>query len=554
MQRLFLVFNVLLVVILPLTLQHETDIISDEVDCPTWMYAVNSSNGTSHCICGVPHNHEIICDSIRKEVKIIDGLVMSYDEETNKVIAGYTLFGLTKKSTDKMDEVYRNVPLNKTLLKDMCYRFHREGQLCGACRKDHFPQIYTFDFSCKRCSNSGNGWILLILLTFGPITLFYIFTLLFKFNANLPNIHAHVLVAHLIYSPQILRLYSVQYNRDIVEKLVAFTYGIWNFDFLSAFHTKLCTPLTTLQALSLGYVAPCYALLLIIITYAIIELHSRGCKIVVLLSNLFRKCARHLNIPKNDRSSIIDVFATFLLLSYNRLLSTHIDLLMYVEPFDHSGTKIGKYLYYDPTTEYFGKEHRPYGILALSIFLFCSLIPLLLLLFYPMKCFQRCLNRFKLNWYGLCIFVDSFAGCYKDGTEPGTRDCRYFAALFLLLRILTYLTLYTLPPTCAGTINAIIIVLFMTLFVACQPYKDKYAAYNWITTIMLALSSAVYVALLGVSLSQIKTLSYTKFSSWVLFVLVFIPQLYISTVTLKWLSSICVARGRNSELTPLLTN
>ena len=58
---------------------------------------------------------------------------------------------------------------------------------------------------------------------------------------------------------------------------------------------------------------------------------------------------------------------------------------------------------------------------------------LLLLLFYPMKWFQKCLNCLRLSHVALHTFVDSFAGCYKDGTEPGTRDCRYFAALYLLV-------------------------------------------------------------------------------------------------------------------------
>ena len=552
MQRLVFAFTFSSLVIFPLSWQHENDTHSDEGDCPTWTYPVSSSN-TTYCACGVSRNQQITCDSSSKEVKIVDGLAMTYDEETDKVIAGFTLFGLTAKSSKKMDRVYRRVPLNKTLLNDnICYRFHREGQLCGACKEDHIPQIYWFIFSCKQCSNSGSDWIFLILLVFGPITLFYILTILFKFNANLPSLHAYILVAHLLYSPQILRFYSVQYNIRIVDKVFIFTYGIWNFDFLSVFETKLCIPLTTLEALTLGYVTPCYALLLIITTYVIIELHSRGCKMMVLFSNLFQKCTHCLKIPRNNKSSIINVFATFLLLSYNRILSSHVDMLMYVEPFDHKGTKIGKYLYYDPTAKYFGREHLPYGILAFLIFLFCSLIPLLLLLFYPMKCFQQCLNHLKLNWYGLCIFVDSFTGCYKDGTEPGTQDCRYFAALFLLLRILTYLTLYILPPTCAIAINAIIIMLFMAFFVACQPYKAKFAAYNWITGIMLALTSAAYMALLGVLLSQIKTLSYTRFSFLVLLVLMFIPQLYICTITLRWLGSIVC--GHRSEMTPLLTH
>ena len=34
----------------------------------------------------------------------------------------------------------------------------------------------------------------------------------------------------------------------------------------------------------------------------------------------------------------------------------------------------------------------------------------------------------------LWIHLDSFQGCYKDGTELGTRDYRWFSAVYLALR------------------------------------------------------------------------------------------------------------------------
>ena len=39
-------------------------------------------------------------------------------------------------------------------------------------------------------------------------------------------------------------------------------------------------------------------------------------------------------------------------------------------------------------------------------------------------------NIFPFRWY-IIIFVDSFQDCFKDGTEPGTCDCRWFASLIL---------------------------------------------------------------------------------------------------------------------------
>ena len=57
------------------------------------------------------------------------------------------------------------------------------------------------------------------------------------------------------------------------------------------------------------------------------------------------------------------------------------------------------------------------------------LVVLIILLFlYPCRCFH-------LRLLPLHAFVDAFQGCYKDGTN-GTRDCRYFAGLQLVLRLL----------------------------------------------------------------------------------------------------------------------
>ena len=130
--------------------------------------------------------------------------------------------------------------------------------------------------------------------------------------------------------------------------------------------------------------------------------------------------------------------ATFILLLYNKILSVSFDLLVFTRPFNSTGKITGIYLYNDATVVYFGKQHLPYGIMAILFFLVFNILPFLLLLFYPMKCFQSCLNQLKLSHIILHTFVESFMGYYKDGTEPGTKDCRYFAAMFLLLRISFY--------------------------------------------------------------------------------------------------------------------
>ena len=118
--------------------------------------------------------------------------------------------------------------------------------------------------------------------------------------------------------------------------------------------------------------------------------------------------------------------------------------------------------------------------LYLGVFLLLSftvlLVSVIILFLYPCLCFQRCLNCLHLRSLTLHTFVDAFQGCYKDGTN-GTRDCHYFAALQLVLRLLFPLAFsFTEKLTISVFLSFVVMALYITLFVIAQPYK--YAAYN----------------------------------------------------------------------------
>ena len=80
------------------------------------------------------------------------------------------------------------------------------------------------------------------------------------------------------------------------------------------------------------------------------------------------------------------------------------------------------------------------------------------------------MNRYNINSPALNKFMDTFQGYYKDGTN-GTRDCRCFAAMFLILRILVNISLVI---SLIAFSNALVIILLqMFLLSMFQPYKDK---------------------------------------------------------------------------------
>ena len=126
------------------------------------------------------------------------------------------------------------------------------------------------------------------------------------------------------------------------------------------------------------------------------------------------------------RNSIIKTFATFLLLSYVKVFCVSSNLLIPTHVYSVHGSLLGVYLQYDTTIAYLGEEHLPYDVLV--VFVMLVFILFLYYFCYRIQCGAfRCLGCCGIRWHALLIFIDTFQGCYKDGTN-GNRDCWYFAA------------------------------------------------------------------------------------------------------------------------------
>ena len=129
-------------------------------------------------------------------------------------------------------------------------------------------------------------------------------------------------------------------------------------------------------------------------------------------------------------------------------------------------------LYYNGTTSYFSKEHLPYTTLAIIVLLVLTLLPILLLCLYPCRCFQRLLNRCHLRSQALHMFMDAFQGCYKNGTNK-TRDCRYFAALYLITRVAVHVSLVFSSVSLTNSVFALLLAIMVLLLSCFHPYKNK---------------------------------------------------------------------------------
>ena len=402
--------------------------------CSPWKHF---NNKTKSCQCGSGLDGIILCST--DEVGLIHRFCMTQNKEQTKVVVGPCPCNSNAPSYYG-SHMYISIPSNITQLdKGMCGYTNRTGQLCGQCVVGYSPPVYSYYPQCVNCTAGTNNWAKFLAASLLPTTVFLIGVLIFRFRATSPLLNGYILFCQIITSPPLLRLvayhiYKHHYENNYVGYFASIYFGclgIWNLDFFRMAYTPFCLyPNTsTLKVLSLDYIIAAYPLALIILTYTLVRLHYHNCRLVVWLwrpsISCFARCRRQWDI----QNSLVDAFATFLLLSYVKYLSVSFDILMPTFSWDAELKLQPPVLYYDGTVEYFGLVHLPYALLALAVLFVFTFLPILLLCLYPCHCFQRFLNRYHLSSPALHTFMDTFQGGFKDGTN-GTRDCRYFAALF----------------------------------------------------------------------------------------------------------------------------
>ena len=466
--------------------------LNDDTCQKTWMYG---SNGT--CQCGSSVHGYVSCSNISNQVAILRCHCMTYDS-TIDVVLGSCPYGcgyFNDSSSWSGGEIYHLLPLNTTDLNHgMCGRLNRDYRLCSRCIEGFSPLVYSYDLHCVKCNDKYN-WLKYVAIAYIPLTVFYLIVILFRINATEPYLYGFITLNQGLASPTNLRaiFITVTGGSALALRLIAIPYTIWNLDFVRSLSLNICLDLTTLQTLALDYAIAIYPLLLVLVTYVAIELHDRGCRVLIWLWRPFHRCCVQFTRMMDIKSSIIKAFATFLLLSYVKFINTTVDMLLPVKVYNSSGKPVGWYVYYDTSYKYFGPKHLPFCILSIGFFLVFVFAPLVLLFLYPLRLFQRCLSKSRLRSYTLHTFVDTFQGHYKDGTEPGTSDCRWFAAVYFLGRIIILHAIFgiTQDVLCYGLtgISILLIVLVTAMF---QPYKSINVN-NYHISIQLVLAIACFL-------------------------------------------------------------
>lgn len=442
-------------------------------ECPTW-FVPESNGGAVNCLCKESLKEFVLCDEHFAALSL--RACMTYNESD-----GATLIGGCQYNNHRANykQTYVILPPNISELNEfMCGGLNRTGLQCSQCESDLGPAVLSYTHECLTCLVSTFGWLLYVFLVTFPSSIMFSIIVLCSVRITSAPMNGFVFVCQVFTtivnsSPyQYLNIaFSTPAHNFFVLLLTC--YGILNLDYFRYVIPPFCisSKLTVIHLIALEYTVAFYPLFFLTFVYVCVKLYDRGCRLLVCICRLFKLCFRY---QWDFRTSLIHAFAAFLLLSYAKLLSVSHRLLAYGELYNRTGDQQGHtVLYYDHSVTYFSSQHLPFAALAIFVLVLFVMLPMLVLLLYPTRLFQKCLGCFRFRWHALHIFADAFQGCYKNGTT-GTRDYRYFAGIYLLVRVII-ITAYTInaPVTFRLLVRLLVPITVSLLFSLLRPYKDN---------------------------------------------------------------------------------
>ena len=464
--------------------------LNDIMDCPPWTILNETSN---NCECGSDLKGIVQCNSKTLEVSVKACYCMTYSEKLNGTFVSYCLYACSYYNFQEYHHIYAKN--TSELNEKVCGSFDRTGLMCGECIAEHAPSVYSYDLACVECKDYKYNWLKYIAVAYLPLTAFYILMIVLRVSVNSGPMVVYVAVSQMVAAPGILRFIFNAYPESALKNffvLAISLYSVWNLDFFRGFYHPFCLhpDISIFQTISLDYAVAVYPLMLISITYCLVRLHDRYIVFSKLSLPVYRCCSTFRR-KWNIRESLVNAFATFFILSYVKIMNVSFDILTLSNAYyDESGNEEAgvKFLFINGSMTPFSKEHTPYAVLAIFMFLIFNFLPLVLLCVYPSRCFQKCLNCTKCQYQTLHVFMDTFQGCYKE--TP--RDCRYFAGFYLLLRSLNQL-LYAATKNPLYASLAMYMMMFALLLVAvCKPYKHHIR--NTIDIVIFLIAIAMYAA------------------------------------------------------------
>ena len=454
----------------------------NETTCPPW-YTPDPADGE----CSFVHRLPQIVRQYGNSSELEMGFCMTVTN-TSIVVAQCPYIPVSNNIRHLYHNIYRVLPTDlDEVNSSLCAPYNRRGYLCSDCKEGHGLAAYRYyGLMCVKCSHPTLMLGAYIILLFVPPT--FSFFLFFLFKTNIHSGHltsfiffSHTIVTTMFFFPHLSILPMNLFGYWPLQIIMSF-YAVWSLDFVQFLIPPFCVSphLTTLQLISLGYVPSVYPLILCVVTFYLIQLHAKGNKCIVALWKPFKKL---LKVEVKDLSSIIYTFGSFVLLSYGKNLFVSFSLFQqyFLVALDQNSNRLKTLqpLSTDLKTPFFSPAHAPYFVLGIVGGVVTVVLPLVLVLIFPTRIFPKLIPCCGLRrWHAMRTFMELFTGSYKDGTESGQRDYRFFAAIYFIGRIAVALGWAThagpntsVVQSYAWLITAMPFILVAVIFAFFKPHR-----------------------------------------------------------------------------------
>ena len=202
---------------------------------------------------------------------------------------------------------------------------------------------------------------------------------------------------------------------------------------------------------------------------------------------------------------MIQAFASLFFLSYAKLCYLIWEAFQISEVRSDKSNTNARLLYIDPKILYGSAKHAVLMAFSLAVAVFIFLPPLLVLVVYPTSLYRKISHWISSKWrLRIKTYVEIFNGCFKDGTDNGSRDYRCLSGWGLLLlgvipqllvSIVAYITSQQTNKFMASYITVIFFIVLGFLCIWLQPYKEKHS--NDLTAGLLITLSLVGTTVAG---------------------------------------------------------
>ena len=500
------------------------------------------------CACSGSYGEALICDPQYYSARLANGYWMGHVESmgNDSYYSGTCPPGFCYENPHFSHFFLPNNSVD--LQKLICGHKHRQDTLCSKCVEGHGPAVNSPMYECINCTNTIGDTFKYISTVYVPLVVMFVVIILFNVRLTTGAANAFILYAQIISSTfsvdadgQIpLILITGHHHASKLLKAYRIPYGIFNLEFIENLIPPLCIgmKLSTLAVIALDYIVALTPLLLIIVGVIIFRLAScisdHCCKNVTQSTNLQAPSRISTFLAKRKRNlseAMLPAFSAFLLLSYTKLALTPSYILRQVALIDSQGRKIlPKRAYFAGHMSVNDRNYVLYYVLPASIvFVTFVAIPPLLLLDYPLRMFEWCLNRVNSLWRFYPVgkvhfFLDTFQGCFKN-------KCRFFAGLYFVFRLVINLN-YSFTQTRLEqfVIKEISCILMIMLLAICQPYNAQNNRFNCIdvlifTNLAIVNGLSFYLYEYAQNNPQTDTLPLSAFI--IQYILIFLPMIYI---------------------------